>query len=51
VGGVTDAKPEAVSFYQKLGFVAVENVSEGQLLGEPLAMFLTIDAIALGPDG
>ena len=46
VGVVTDAKPEAVSFYRGLGFVAVEGVCEGLLHGEPLPMFLGIDTIA-----
>lgn len=43
---VTDAKPEAVSFYQGLGFVAVEGVREGLLHGEPLPIFLAIETIA-----
>ena len=42
VGVITDAKPEAVSFYQGLGFVAVEGVREGLLHGEPPPMFLAI---------
>ena len=46
VGVVSDAKPEAVSFYQGLGFVTVEGVREGLLHGEPLPMFLAIDTIA-----
>ena len=46
VGVVTDAKPEAVSFYEGLGFVAVQGVREGMLHGEPLPMFLAIDTIA-----
>ena len=46
VGVVTDAKPEAVSFYQGLGFVAVKGVREGLLHGEPLPLFLAIDTIA-----
>ncbi len=46
VGVVTDAKPEAVSFYQGLGFVAVEGVREGRLHGDPLPMFVAIDTIA-----
>jgi GNAT superfamily N-acetyltransferase len=51
VGVVTDAKPEAVSFYQGLGFVAVEGVREGLLHGEPLPMFLAIDTIASALEG
>ena len=46
VGVVTDAKADAVSFYQRLGFVPVEGVREGLLHGEPLSMFLAIDTIA-----
>jgi GNAT superfamily N-acetyltransferase len=51
VGVVTDAKPEAVSFYQGLGFVPVEGVREGLLHGEPLPMFLAIDTIASALEG
>lgn len=51
VGVVTDAKPEAVSFYQGLGFVPVEGVREGLLHGEPLPMFLAIDTIASALQG
>lgn len=46
VGVVTDAKPDAVSFYRGLGFVPVDGVREGLLHGEPLPMFLAIDTIA-----
>jgi len=46
VGVVADAKPEAVSFYQGLGFLPVEGVREGLLHGEPQPMFLAIDTIA-----
>lgn len=46
VGVVTDAKPDAVSFYESLGFVALEGVREGALHGEPTPMFLTIGSIA-----
>jgi GNAT superfamily N-acetyltransferase len=51
VGVVTDAKPEAISFYQALGFVPAEGVSEGFLHGEPLPMFLAIDTIASALEG
>jgi len=51
VGVVTDAKPEAVSFYQGLGFVPVEGVREGSLHGDPLPMFLAIGTIASGLEG
>jgi GNAT superfamily N-acetyltransferase len=46
VGVVTDAKPEAAPFYEALGFVALEGVREGLMVGEPLPMFLGIDVIA-----
>lgn len=46
VGVVTDAKPQAVGFYQGLGFVPVEGVREGLLQGEPRPLFLAIDNIA-----
>lgn len=51
VGVVTDAKPEAVSFYQRLGFVPVGGVREGLLHGEPLPMFLGIDTVASALEG
>ena len=51
IGVVTDAKAEAVSFYQGLGFVPIEGVREGLLHGEPLPMFLAIDTIAAALDG
>ena len=46
VGVVTDAKPDAVPFYRKLGFQPLEGVREGLLVSEPLPMFLAIDTIA-----
>lgn len=46
VGVVTDAKPDAVRFYEGLGFVAMEGVREGLLVSEPLPMFLGIETIA-----
>jgi GNAT superfamily N-acetyltransferase len=46
VGVVTDAKPEAIAFYEGLGFVALEGVREGQLVGMPVPMFLGIETIA-----
>lgn len=51
VGVITDAKSEAVSFYQRLGFVVVEGVREGLLHGEPSPMFLAIDTIAAALEG
>ncbi len=46
VGVVTDAKVKAVGFYAGLGFVALEGVREGLLVGEPHPMFLGIATIA-----
>jgi hypothetical protein len=43
---VTDAKPDAVAFYEGLGFESLPGVREGQLVGEPLPMFLGIETIA-----
>jgi GNAT superfamily N-acetyltransferase len=46
VGVVTDAKPDAVTFYESLGFHALQGVREGLLVSEPLPMFLGIETIA-----
>lgn len=46
VGVVTDAKPDAVVFYEGLGFRTLEGVREGLLVSEPLPMFLGIETIA-----
>jgi GNAT superfamily N-acetyltransferase len=46
VGVVTDAKAEAVRFYQSLGFVPLQGVRQGRLSGEPSPMFLGIETIA-----
>jgi GNAT superfamily N-acetyltransferase len=46
MGVVTDAKPEALTFYQNLGFVGLEGAREGGLVGDPLPMFLGIEVIA-----
>ena len=51
VGVVADAKPEAVGFYQSLGFVPLDGAREGLLHGDPLPMFLAIDTIASLMDG
>lgn len=51
VGVVTDAKPAAVSFYQSLGFVALEGAREGLLHGDPLPMFLPISTLAAALEG
>lgn len=47
-GVVVDAKPEAVGFYEKLGFIPLEATS-GQLgdRPEPLPMFLELGAISM----
>jgi len=46
LGVVVDAKPEAVGFYRRLGFIALEAIA-GQLgdRPEPLPMFLELGAI------
>ena len=45
VGVVTDAKAEAVAFYERYGFVPLGGVVEGQLHGEPKPMFLPLRTI------
>lgn len=50
VGVVTDAKPEAVGFYESLGFEVLGGVREGALHGEPSPMFLPIGTIASACD-
>jgi GNAT superfamily N-acetyltransferase len=45
VGVLTDAKPEAVGFYETLGFIALEGVHQGVLHGEQTPMFLAIGTI------
>jgi GNAT superfamily N-acetyltransferase len=49
VGVVVDAKPEAVGFYRKLGFIALD-ATAGQLGDRPqtLPMFLELGAIPTG---
>jgi GNAT superfamily N-acetyltransferase len=51
VGVVTDAKPDAVAYYEKLGFVPLEGVREGSLHGGPTPMFLDIQTIAAALEG
>lgn len=46
IGVVTDAKPDAVRFYENLGFEPLSGVQEGLLAGDPLPMFLGIETIA-----
>jgi hypothetical protein len=48
VGLVADAKLEAVSFYETLGFAPLDGITEGLLGGEPVPMFLGIETIAAG---
>lgn len=50
VGVVTDAKPDAVAFYDGLGFTRLEGVREGVLHGDPTPMFLDIATIAAAVD-
>lgn len=44
-GVIADAKPDAIAFYRRYGFEPLEGVLEGQLHGEPTAMFLAIGTI------
>lgn len=46
VGVLTDAKPDAVAFYRRLGFEELHGVAEGMLHGEPTPMFLPIETVA-----
>ncbi len=46
VGVVTDAKAEALRFYEALGFLPLEGVREGLLAGESVPMFLAIETVA-----
>jgi len=45
IGVVTDAKPDARSYYETLGFVPLAGVREGALHGEPTPMFLPLARI------
>lgn len=51
VGVVTDAKTDAVAFYEGLGFEAIPEIREGLLVGEPTPMFLGIETIAAALEG
>lgn len=51
LGVVTDAKPDAVAFYEKLGFLPLEGVREGRLHGDPLPMFLDLRSVAAAVRG
>lgn len=46
VGVVTDAKPQALAFYSRLGFQPLAGVVEGLLISEPQPMFLGIETLA-----
>ena len=47
VGIIVDAKPEAIPFYQKYGFQALDRPIEGEIRGHPapVPMFLSIKSI------
>jgi GNAT superfamily N-acetyltransferase len=44
IGVVTDAKPNAVTFYERYGFEPLEGVREGALHGEATPLFLPLGA-------
>jgi GNAT superfamily N-acetyltransferase len=46
VGVVADAKPDAIAFYERYGFVPLEGIREGALHGDPSPMVLAILTIA-----
>jgi len=48
IGVIADAKPDAVAFYESLGFAPLSGVREGLLVGQPLPMFLPIAVIEAG---
>lgn len=47
VGVLTDAKPAAVPFYERYGFLPLSEtaVVEGMMPGEPRSLFLAVDSI------
>ena len=47
VGVVVDAKPEAVGFYSKFGFLKIDQIVEGEICGNPppKTLFLPIKSI------
>jgi len=51
VGVVTDAKPNAVPFYEQFGFTPLEGVVEGRVHGLPTPMFLDNQAVARAAGG
>ncbi len=46
IGLVTDARPDAIDFCTRHGFVPLEGVREGALHGEPIPMFLPVATLA-----
>jgi GNAT superfamily N-acetyltransferase len=46
VGVVADAKPDALAFYERAGFVPLAGVREGALHGGPTPVFLLLETIA-----
>lgn len=50
VGVVTDAKPDALTFYGSLGFTPLTGLREGVLHGDPTPMFLAIDSVSRARD-
>ncbi|MCZ7583105.1 MAG: GNAT family N-acetyltransferase [Deltaproteobacteria bacterium] len=51
IGVVTDAKPEAVSFYERYDFVAINGILEGAMHASPIPMFLPIATVAASTMG
>ena len=45
VGVVTDAKPDAIPFYESVGFVPLAGIREGALHGDSTPMVLLMDSI------
>lgn len=45
LGVVVDAKPDAIEFYRKYGFVPLEDVRERMLGGDPTPMLLPMSSI------
>jgi GNAT superfamily N-acetyltransferase len=50
VGVVADAKPDALGFYERLGFVPLIGLREGRLHGEQIPMFLSVGEISAAMD-
>lgn len=46
LGVVVDAKPASIAFYTRLGFIDLDVPREGQLVGDPRPLFLSVDVIA-----